>query len=159
MNRKIFKDAHALAERLKTNPQKSLVSTNGCFDILHVGHVEYLAASRAEGDALLVLLNTDRSVRAQNKGQDRPINSELDRARVLAALESVDFVCLFDENTPVEALQILKPAIHTKGGDYLAEQLPETAAMKSWGGTVKIIPLVPGKSTTSLIQKISKGKE
>jgi rfaE bifunctional protein nucleotidyltransferase chain/domain len=136
-----------------------LVSTNGCFDILHVGHVTYLEASRAEGDALVVLVNTDRSVRAQNKGPDRPINSELDRARVLAALEAVTYVCLFDEATPVEALSAFRPDVHTKGGDYLAETLPETAAMQTWGGRVKIIPLVPGKSTTSLIQKISKGKE
>lgn len=159
MSHKIFSNAQALAKHLENHRPKKLVSTNGCFDILHVGHVTYLEKSRAEGDALIVLVNTDRSVKAQNKGKDRPINSEQDRLTVLAALEAVSYVCLFGEQTPVEALRCLKPDIHTKGGDYIESALPETQVLKSWGGTIKIIPLVEGKSTTHLIEKISKGKE
>jgi D-glycero-beta-D-manno-heptose 1-phosphate adenylyltransferase len=158
MKAKIFSSAHELAQHLASIPKKQLVTTNGCFDILHAGHVEYLENSRALGDALIVLVNTDVSVKAQNKGPNRPINNEQDRMRVIAALESVSYVCLFSEQTPVESLEVLRPQIHTKGGDYKAEDLPETKALKSWGGIVKIIPFVQGKSTTSLIQKISEGK-
>ncbi|HVJ65302.1 MAG TPA: D-glycero-beta-D-manno-heptose 1-phosphate adenylyltransferase [Bdellovibrionota bacterium] len=159
MKRKIFPDARALAEHLKKERPSKLVTTNGCFDILHVGHVEYLEASRAQGDALVVLVNTDASVKAQGKAPDRPINNENDRMRVLAALESVSYVCLFGEKTPEDAIRLLKPDVHTKGGDYTVESLPETKVIREWGGSVKIIPFVPGKSTTSLIERISKGKE
>lgn len=157
MKQKIFNDAQSLAAHLKQQKIKTLVTTNGCFDILHVGHVNYLAASRELGDALVVLVNTDKSVREQGKGAGRPINNESDRMHVLAALESVAYVCLFGEKTPEAALELLKPAIHTKGGDYTADQLPETKLIKSWGGRVEIIPFVAGKSTTNLIEKISKG--
>ncbi len=158
MKSKIFSNAHELAKHLSSQRPKKLVSTNGCFDILHVGHIEYLEESRAQGDALIVLVNTDASVRNQGKGPNRPVNSEQDRMRVLAALECVNYVCLFSEKTPEDAIATLKPDVHTKGGDYTAESLPETKVIRSWGGAVKIIPFVPGKSTTSLIEKISKGK-
>lgn len=159
MKHKIFASAEALAKHLSFHRPTKLVSTNGCFDILHAGHALYLEASRAEGDALVVLVNSDASVRNQGKGPNRPLNSEHDRMLVLAALESVSFVCPFEENTPEAAIRTLKPHIHTKGGDYKVESLPETQVIREWGGSVKIIPFVAGKSTTSLIEKISKGKE
>lgn len=158
MRSKIFSSVEHLASSLSGKRPKILVSTNGCFDILHVGHVEYLEASRALGDALVVFVNTDRSVKEQNKADNRPINNLQDRMRVLAALECVDYVCAFDEKTPIEVLSVLKPNIHTKGGDYSAESLPETTVLKSWNARVEIIPLVKGKSTTNLIDQISKGK-
>jgi rfaE bifunctional protein nucleotidyltransferase chain/domain len=134
---------------------KRIISTNGCFDLLHVGHVSYLEQARALGDFLIVAINTDHSVK-KLKGTARPLNDELARARVLRALRSVDAVCLFDEDTPVKWLETIRPDIHVKGGDYKVEQLPETAALKSWGGKVQILPFVEGFSTTQLISKSKK---
>ena len=136
---------------------KRLVATNGCFDLLHVGHVTYLELARHQGDALLVGVNGDDSVR-QLKGIDRPINVAQDRAAVLAAMESVDGVCIFSENTAATFLSTVKPDIYVKGGDYTIDTInqEERRAIESIGGTVKIIPLVPGKSTTALLKKISR---
>ena len=131
---------------------KVIVTTNGCFDIIHVGHVRYLKQAKALGDVLIVGLNTDRSVR-ELKGDKRPINQENDRAEVLASLISVDYVVLFDEDTPVELLGKIKPAIHAKGGDYNLNNLPEAKTMEASGGKVVFIPLVEGKSTTNIIEK------
>jgi D-glycero-beta-D-manno-heptose 1-phosphate adenylyltransferase len=134
---------------------KKIVTTNGCFDILHVGHVRYLKLAKELGDVLIIGLNTDRSVKAL-KGPKRPLNSENDRAEVLATLNCVDYVVLFDEDTPAKLLDIIKPDIHAKGGDYNIDTLPEAEVIIKNGGKVVFIPLVKGKSTTSLIEKVSK---
>ncbi|MBY0359465.1 MAG: D-glycero-beta-D-manno-heptose 1-phosphate adenylyltransferase [Candidatus Obscuribacterales bacterium] len=142
-----------LSRKLKEQGKK-IVSTNGCFDILHVGHVRILQEARALGDILVVGLNSDDSVK-RLKGPTRPINKDIDRAEVLAALGCVDYVTLFAEDTPVEFLKLLKPDIHVKGADYSPEQLPETAVVESYGGRMQILKLVPGHSTTGLVSKIN----
>jgi rfaE bifunctional protein nucleotidyltransferase chain/domain len=133
---------------------KRIVSTNGCFDILHVGHVRFLKAARALGDVLVVGLNTDASVR-KLKGKARPVTGEDDRAEILASLSCVDYVCLFPEDTPVELLKVVKPDVHAKGADYKPLELAETPIVESFGGSVRIIDLVPGKSTTAILQRMS----
>lgn len=137
--------------------KKRLVVTNGCFDLLHVGHVTYLETARNLGDALLVGMNGDEGVR-NLKGPDRPVNNENDRAAVLAALESLDGVCLFTESTATRFLSLAQPDIYVKGGDYTLETLnkDERQAVERAGGKIVIIPFVPGKSTTAILQKISK---
>jgi len=134
---------------------RRLVLTNGCFDLLHTGHVRYLQQARALGDALIVAVNSDRSVR-ELKGPTRPLNAEQDRAEVLAALRCVDHVTIFDELRVTEVIRKLKPAIYTKGGDYTIETLDasESEALRACGVEVKILSLVPGRSTTSLIKKL-----
>jgi rfaE bifunctional protein nucleotidyltransferase chain/domain len=136
---------------------KKIVATNGCFDILHLGHVTYLETARNFGDALLVGLNGDDATR-QLKGAGRPVNSEADRAAVLAALESVTGVCIFTDTTAVKFLAAASPDIYVKGGDYTLESLnqDERRAVESSGGKIKIVPFVPGKSTTALLEKISR---
>lgn len=134
---------------------KKVVFTNGCFDILHVGHVRYLNAAKALGDVLIVGLNTDASVK-KLKGDDRPINNEADRAEVLLALEAVNHVVFFGEQTAEALIAEVKPNIYVKGGDYTLETLPEAKIVQSYGGRVEFIPMVAGRSTTNIIQKISK---
>jgi D-glycero-beta-D-manno-heptose 1-phosphate adenylyltransferase len=136
---------------------KKIVVTNGCFDILHLGHVTYLETARNFGDALLVGVNSDAATR-QLKGANRPVNSENDRAAVLAALESVSAVCIFSEKTATKFLELAQPDIYVKGGDYTLETLnqDERRAVESAGGKIVIVPFVPGKSTTSLLEKISR---
>lgn len=136
---------------------RRLVVTNGCFDLLHPGHVTYLEAARNLGDALLVGMNADAAVRGL-KGLERPVNSEGDRALVLAALESVSGVCIFTEPTATKFLGLAQPDIYVKGGDYTPETLnqEERRAVEAGGGKIVIVPLVPGKSTTSLLEKISR---
>jgi len=133
---------------------KKLVFTNGCFDLLHVGHVRYLQAARALGDALLVAVNGDASVRAL-KGPTRPINSEDDRAEVLAALECVSFVTLFHTERVTDLVRIIRPQVYAKGGDYTVESLDpgERGALLEAGTDIRILALVPGKSTTATIAK------
>ena len=133
---------------------KVVVTTNGCFDILHVGHVRYLNQAKALGDILVVCLNTDKSVK-KLKGDSRPINSENDRAEVLAGLSSVDYVILFDEETPSDLLGKIKPDIHVKGGDYNVDTLPESKVIQQAGGKIIFLPFVEGKSTTGIINKIN----
>ncbi len=133
---------------------RPLVFTNGVFDILHRGHVAYLAAARALGAALVVGLNSDGSARRLGKGPDRPLNAEIDRAFVLAGLESVSLVAFFDEQTPVDLLARVRPDIYVKGGDYDMETLQETTLTRSWGGRSLAIPFVDGYSTTSLVRRI-----
>ena len=133
---------------------RPLVFTNGVFDILHRGHVSYLAAARSLGASLLVALNSDVSARGLGKGPDRPLNAELDRACVLAALESVSLVTLFDEATPVELLKLVRPQLYVKGGDYDIEALDETKWVRSWGGDAKSLAFVDGYSTTALVRRI-----
>ncbi len=131
-----------------------VVFTNGVFDILHRGHVTYLAQARALGGSLVIGLNSDASARGLGKGPDRPLNTELDRACVLAALESVSLVIGFDEPTPVELLKRVRPQWYVKGGDYDIEALAETALVRSWGGDARALPFVDGHSTTSLVRRI-----
>ncbi len=130
-----------------------MVFTNGCFDIIHPGHVSYLRSARSLGDALVVGLNSDASV-AKLKGPSRPIVSERDRAAVLAALEFVDAVVVFNEDTPVRLMRELKPDVYVKGGDYRIEDLPEAKVAAEIGAEVKIMPFEPGYSTSALIEKI-----
>ena len=129
-----------------------VVFTNGCFDILHAGHVRYLAAARALGDVLILGLNSDASVR-RLKGETRPVNSEADRAEVVGALASVDYVVIFGEDTAEELIAKVQPAVYAKGGDYTLETLPEACIVESYGGEVAFIPLVEGKSTTNIIAR------
>jgi rfaE bifunctional protein nucleotidyltransferase chain/domain len=142
-----------LPARLAALP-RPVVFTNGVFDILHRGHVSYLAAARALGDSLVIGLNSDASARMLGKGPDRPLNAEADRACVLAALESVSLVTLFDEQTPVALLQLVRPDLYVKGGDYDIEALAETKWVRSWGGDARSIPFVDGYSTTALVKRI-----
>jgi rfaE bifunctional protein nucleotidyltransferase chain/domain len=136
---------------------RKLVVTNGCFDLLHLGHVTYLETARTFGDALLVGLNGDDSTR-QLKGEGRPVNPEAERALVLTALESVSGVCIFAEKTATRFLTAAQPDVYVKGGDYTLDTLnqDERRAVESAGGRIVIIPFVPGKSTTALLAKISK---
>jgi rfaE bifunctional protein nucleotidyltransferase chain/domain len=133
---------------------RPLVFTNGVFDVLHRGHVTYLATARELGATLLVGLNSDRSARTLGKGPDRPINTEIDRMVVLAALQSVSHVVLFEESTPCELIQRCKPDVYVKGGDYDMEVLAETALVRSWGGRSLSIPFVEGYSTTALVGRV-----
>jgi len=137
----------------RKNKQK-IVFTNGCFDLLHAGHVTYLEAARKRGDRLILGLNTDRSVSAL-KGPTRPVVSENDRARVIAALESVDAVILFDEDTPLALINALKPDVIAKGSDYTADQVVGGREVESWGGEVALIDLVAGRSTSNIIKKMN----
>ena len=139
--------------KLLRTKKKIIVTTNGCFDILHVGHVRYLKKSKTFGDVLIVCLNSDKSVRSI-KGEGRPINNENDRAEVLCALECVDYVILFDEDSPKDLLEIIKPDIYTKGADYTLQTLPEADIILKNNGWVEFIELVGGKSTTKIIDKI-----
>lgn len=130
------------------------VFTNGVFDVLHRGHVMYLAQARALGGSLIVALNTDASVRRLGKGDDRPLNNEQDRAIVMASQQAVDLVTWFDEDTPQALIGELRPDILVKGGDYDMAVLPETALVQSWGGQALALPFVAGYSTTQLLARI-----
>jgi rfaE bifunctional protein nucleotidyltransferase chain/domain len=130
-----------------------MVFTNGCFDLLHPGHISYLRAARSLGDALVVGLNSDASVR-RLKGPSRPVVPEGDRAAVLEALESVDAVVVFGEDTPIRLMRELEPTVYVKGGDYRIEDLPEAEVAREFGAEVRIIPFEPGYSTSALIEKI-----
>lgn len=143
----------ALPQRLVALP-RPLVFTNGVFDVLHRGHVLYLEQARALGASLLVALNTDASARRLGKGPDRPLNNEMDRACVLAALASSTLVTWFDEDTPQQLIALVRPDILVKGGDYDMTKLPETALVQSWGGRALALPFVAGYSTTALLRKI-----
>jgi glycerol-3-phosphate cytidylyltransferase len=132
---------------------KNIVTTNGCFDILHLGHIKYLLEAREMGDVLIVGINSDRSVKLL-KGPSRPINPEHDRALQLAGLESVDYVTIFDESTPENLLKTIAPSIHIKGGDYTADKLPEKKIVEEGGGKVVCVSHLEGFSTTRLIDKM-----
>ena len=148
-------DAAQLAELVSNwkEHQQKIVFTNGCFDLLHAGHVTYLEAAKKTGDKLILGLNTDRSVSAL-KGPTRPVVNEGDRARVLAALASVDAVILFDEDTPMQLIDAIRPDVIVKGDDYTEDQVVGGTEVKSWGGSVKLIPLVQGRSTSNIIKKL-----
>ena len=132
---------------------KKIAFTNGCFDILHVGHVRYLREAKKTADVLVLALNSDSSVRSI-KGEKRPLVSEQERAEVLAALEFIDFVTIFPESTPLELINYLKPDILIKGGDWPEEKVVGREEIKKWGGRVAIIPEIEGKSTTNVVEKI-----
>lgn len=132
---------------------KTVVATNGCFDILHVGHVRYLQRTKSFADYSIVLLNSDKSVRSI-KGEGRPINNEDDRAEILCALSCVDYVVMFDEDSPAQLLDQIKPDVYTKGADYTMETLPEADIMKKNNTRVEFITFVEGKSTTNIISKM-----
>jgi rfaE bifunctional protein nucleotidyltransferase chain/domain len=134
---------------------KKIVFTNGCFDILHVGHTRYLKEAKKRGDVLILGLNSDESVRSL-KGETRPLIPESERADVVAALESVDYVTIFNETTPLELIEYLKPDILVKGGDWKEEQVVGRQSAEKWGGIVIIIPEIIGSSTTNIIEKIKK---
>ena len=133
---------------------KKIVFTNGCFDIIHVGHVRYLTTAKNFGDVLIVGLNTDESVR-KLKGATRPINNQDDRAEVLLGLKAVDHVIFFGEDTAENLIAELQPDIYVKGGDYTLDTLPEAKIVQAYGGRVEIVTLVAGKSTTNIIEKIT----
>lgn len=145
--------ADELAERVAALP-RPLVFTNGCFDVLHRGHVTYLAQARALGATLVVGVNSDASVKRQGKGDDRPINAEQDRMAVLAALESVSLVVKFDEDTPLNLILACKPDVLVKGGDWKPESIVGSDEVRGWGGTVHSIPFRHERSTTALLKKI-----
>lgn len=134
---------------------KTFVVTNGCFDILHVGHVRYLQKTKEFADKLIVMLNSDISVKSI-KGPERPINCEADRAEILSSLSCVDYVVLFDESSPAKLLESIKPDVYTKGADYTLETLPERDIVLKNNIRVEFIEFVEGKSTTNVIKKISK---
>ena len=143
---KIVRDGQANGE--------TFVVTNGCFDILHVGHVRYLQKTKEHADNLIVMLNSDKSVKAI-KGEDRPINCEEDRAEILSSLSCVDYVVLFDEKSPAKLLEEIRPDVYTKGADYTIETLPERDIVLKNNIKVEFIEFVEGKSTTNVIKKIN----
>jgi rfaE bifunctional protein nucleotidyltransferase chain/domain len=142
-----------LAQRIATLP-RPLVFTNGCFDILHRGHVSYLAQARALGASLIVAANSDASVKRLGKGDDRPVNALEDRMAVLAALESVALVTWFDEDTPLARILDCRPDVLVKGGDWPVDRIVGAAEVLGWGGTVHSIPFIHARSTTALLEKI-----
>jgi rfaE bifunctional protein nucleotidyltransferase chain/domain len=147
----VDRDGLAAAVRRLARP---LVLTNGVFDLLHRGHVTYLARARALGASLVVAVNSDASVRRLGKGDDRPVNGETDRAAVLAALESVTLVTVFDETVPLPVLQIARPDVYAKGGDYDMADVPEAVLARTWGARTVAIPFEFERSTTTLLAKV-----
>lgn len=143
-----------IVKQLKSEGKK-VISTSGCFDILHAGHVQYLREAKAKGDILVILLNSDKSVRTL-KGPSRPIVCEEDRAYVLESLEMVDYICIFDEQTPCDLIRRIQPDAVIKGGDYRGKHIPEMDVVDIYGGTVEYVSLVEGHSTTNIIEKIKK---
>ncbi|MBC7447665.1 MAG: D-glycero-beta-D-manno-heptose 1-phosphate adenylyltransferase [Hymenobacteraceae bacterium] len=156
---KIYPSAAAFADTAAAwrAAGRRVVFTNGCFDLLHLGHVDYLERARSLGDALVVGLNTDASVRAQQKGPERPLQDEVSRARVLAALAFVDAVVLFGEPTPRELIEAVLPAVLVKGDDYAPEAIVGYDTVTALGGQVVTVPLVPGYGTTRIVEKIKAG--
>lgn len=144
----------ALVKEIQGRGQ-TVVTTNGCFDVLHVGHVRYLTQTKSYADYSIVLLNSDKSVKSI-KGEGRPINNENDRAEILCALSCVDYVVLFDEDSPGELLGEIKPDVHTKGADYSVETLPEAEIIMKNGGKIEFITFVEGKSSSNTIEAMSK---
>lgn len=151
-------EAEKISENYKSN-RKTVVFTNGCFDILHVGHLRYLFEAKEKGDILIVGLNSDASVR-RLKGEKKPYVPQGERGEMLAGLLPIDYVVIFEEDTPIELLKKIKPSVHVKGGDYSKEKLPETIVVEENGGRVEIVSLVKGKSTTNIIKEVlAKGGE
>jgi len=149
-----YNEIKNIAKQLKADG-KTVVFTNGCFDILHAGHVRYLQAAKELGDCLILGLNSDQSVSAI-KGPTRPINQQEDRAEVVSALSAVDYVVIFDEPTAENLVTAIQPTIYVKGGDYNVKDLPEASIVAQYGGKTVLIPEVPGRSTTNMIKKMQK---
>lgn len=147
-------DIELWCEQLRQQ-NKKVIFTNGCFDILHAGHVRYLESAKALGDCLVIGLNSDASVRAL-KGDSRPINSEEDRAEVLGALRAVDYVVVFGDETAENLIAKVRPDIYVKGGDYTVETLPEAKVVLGYGGKIELVPLVTGRSSSNIINKIKR---
>lgn len=147
-------DREMLDRVVEARKGKTLVFTNGVFDVLHAGHVHLLASARSMGDLLVVGVNTDDSVRRLGKAADRPINPLADRIAVLEALRAVDFVLPFEEDTPVELIKELRPDVHVKGGDYDADRLPEAPIVREYGGRVVVVPLLEGRSSTETLRRL-----
>lgn len=155
MSRKKIKtldDLKKIAEKLR-NDKKKIVTTNGVFDILHIGHIRYLQEAKKLGNILIIAVNSDSSVR-KLKGPKRPLNNENDRMEALAALECVDYVTMFADDNPIKVIETLKPDVHAKGGDYMMENIIEKDAVEKNNGKVVLIPMVKGYSTTDFIGKI-----
>ena len=150
-------ERNALKDKLEELRKKGekIAFTNGCFDILHVGHIRYLREAKKTADVLVLALNSDSSVRSL-KGKERPLVPEKERAEIIAALEFIDFVTIFNELTPLELINYLKPDILIKGGDWAEEDVVGREEIKEWGGRVAIIPEVEGKSTTNIVEKLKK---
>lgn len=151
----VFSDVNKLSktvEKLKKSG-KTIVTTNGCFDILHSGHVQYLNEAASTGDILIVGINSDSSVK-RLKGDSRPLQNEVDRATIIASLKAVDYSLIFEEDTPVQFLDIIRPDIHVKGGDYNLEDLPEAKVVQKYGGVVNLLSFKDGVSTTKIIEKM-----
>ncbi len=146
-------DLNDLKKSIKDRSNKVIVFTNGCFDILHRGHIELLRRAKKLGDILIVGLNSDNSVHLL-KGINRPVQNENDRAQILAALEMVDYVLIFDEETPEQVIAEIRPDIQVKGGDWKAEEIPEVKILEEYGGRLEIIPYLPGYSTSQIIDSI-----
>ena len=149
---KTIRELKKIAENLKKQ-NKRIVTTNGVFDILHMGHLRYLQEAKKLGDILIVAINSDSSVR-KIKGPKRPLNNENDRAEMLASLQCIDFVAIFDEENPIKFLEEVKPDVHAKGGDYKMSQIIEKGTVEKNNGKIVLIPMVKGYSTTEFINKI-----
>jgi rfaE bifunctional protein nucleotidyltransferase chain/domain len=148
-----WEDARRIVQQVQARGCK-VVFTNGCFDLLHVGHVRYLQSARALGDFLVLGVNDDASVRRLEKGPGRPLTPQSERAEILTALGCVDAVVIFSQDTPLELILTLQPNVLVKGGDYTPESIVGRPEVLSWGGEVHVIPFVPGKSTSGLIDRI-----
>lgn len=153
LTQKVFINRTGLSSQLQKLGESKSVFTNGCFDLVHRGHIDYLSRARDLGELLIVGLNSDASVH-RLKGGIRPIVPWEDRATVLAGLSCVDYIIKFEEDTPIETLSILRPSIHVKGGDYKVEDLPERSIVEGYGGKIVILPFLEGRSTSNLIEKI-----
>lgn len=145
---------HGLLEKSRKN--KKVVFTNGCFDLLHVGHIRYLQEAKTLGDILVVGINSDKSVRGLKKGPDRPIQNQDDRAIILAALAAVDYVCVFDEPTPLGLIEKIKPDVLVKGGDWKPDQIVGADVVLKGGGMVRSLQFVEGRSTSEIVEKIKR---
>jgi D-beta-D-heptose 7-phosphate kinase/D-beta-D-heptose 1-phosphate adenosyltransferase len=156
---KVISDLRHLLDRVSSLEQQGrrIVFTNGCFDILHRGHIAYLNRAKALGDVLIVGLNSDASV-SRLKGPERPINSLDDRAQVLAALSAVDHIVPFDDDTPIDLIRIVKPDVFVKGGDYTVESLPEAPTVAGMGGEVRILPYIDDQSTSRIIERVRRAE-
>jgi len=150
-------DIEAFVQNLRQTAKQRIVFTNGCFDILHRGHVQYLEDAKNFGDILLIGLNSNTSV-ARLKGANRPYIDQLDRAYIISRLEAVDIVCVFDEDTPLELIRKVKPDVLIKGGDYQLEAIVGRDYVESYGGLVQTVPFVTGRSSTNIIERIKDGK-
>lgn len=152
---KLLSEDELLAEVVKNKTaNRSIVFTNGCFDILHAGHVRYLSAAKAQGDILIVGLNSDSSVSAL-KGPSRPVNTQDDRAEVISGLQAVDYVVIFHDATAERLVSLIKPDVYVKGGDYTIDKLPEAGIVAAHGGRTVLVPEVPGRSSSNIIKKIT----